>query len=559
MSVTLALFEGYQPYFSFSSGFEPESDIASTTFDDLGFVGYQYTVTYNDGSSVVFTLDDKNTPASTATFDNVQNYHFSTDAAGHRILDQGGAIRFIVYDSSDTKVLTSSDGVLGNVSVLSSDFVPNWLAGDNFISPDQSATITSDQVIHGYGGLDLITGGEGNDTIFLDKAGAHFSLQGGTNGDSVAGSDTFVFPAHVVDSHGGLIAGNDPLVSPQAGDVNTIEALGNNDFSPAVINWINRIAYDGAHLLKFGAGNFDDTQVTSHIASDATVVGDDGANALKIWVNPADISSGHSNFNEGVGLDLSHFTFENWTPGEDSVTIIGNMSDFSQPQLVAPDVSTKMIGSANWEDMIGGAAADTLLGAGGLDTLIGHGGNDVLAGGAGNDTLSGGTGQDKLTGGTGDDLLNGNAGADNLVGNGGNDNMLGGNGNDSLFGGVGLDSLSGGRGNDHLYGGNGADILNGNIGNDVLDGGGGPDTFVFNNGFGHDTIADFNTADGEKIDLSHVTAIGGFYGLVHYHLHVGADGFAEIDAGSDNSISLHGITVDEVGHGLAVSAADFIF
>lgn len=87
MSVTLALFEGYQPYFSFSSGFEPESDIASTTFDDLGFVGYQYTVTYNDGSSVVFTLDDKNTPASTATFDNVQNYHFSTDAASHRILD----------------------------------------------------------------------------------------------------------------------------------------------------------------------------------------------------------------------------------------------------------------------------------------------------------------------------------------------------------------------------------------------------------------------------------------------------------------------------------------
>jgi len=539
MSITVALYEGYQPYFNFTTGFEPESDIASTTFDDLGFGGYQYTVTYNDGSSIVFTLDDKNTPPNgTATFDNVQNYHFSTDTAGHRILDEGGAIRFIVYDPSDTKVLSSSDAVLGNVSVLSSDFISTWLAGDDFIGPDQTATITSDQVIHGYGGVDLIDGGEGNDTIFLDKAGAHFVLQGGTNGDSLAGSDTFMFPAHVVDSHGGLIAGNDPLVSPQPGDVNTIEALGNNDFSPATIDWINRIVYDGAKLLQFGADSFSGA---TRIAPDTTVVGDAGANVFKVWVNPADINSGHSNTNEGVGLDLSHFTFDNWTPGQDHVIIIGNMSDFSQPQLVAPDASTRMIGSANWEDMIGGAAADTLLGAGGLDTLTGNGGNDVLSGGAGNDTLSGGAGRDTLTGGRGNDALAGNSGADKLTGSSGNDNLVGGDGNDTLTGNSGADTLSGGHGNDQLKGGAGHDM------------------FVFADGFGHDTVADFDPANAEKIDLSQVTAITGFHDLVHHHLHVGAGGFAEIDVGSHNSILLDGITKSMIGAGHDYSVHDFIF
>ncbi len=587
MSITVSLFEGYQPYFSFTTGFEPASDIASTTFDDQGFVGYQYTVIYNDGSSVVFYLEDKNSPdLGTATFDNVQHYHFSTDAGGHRILDEGGAIRFVVNNSSDTKVLSSSDGVLGNVSVLSRHFISHWLAGDNFIGPDQTATITSDQAIHGYGGVDLITGGEGNDTLFLDQAGSHFSLQGATNGDSLAGSDTFVFPEHVIDAHGGLIAGNDPLVTPEPGDINTIDALGSNDFSLATTLWINKIVYGGAGSLDFGAGNFDNGFVTGHIATDSTVVGSAGANALTVWINPADISAGHSGANFDGSLDLSHLTFQNWDPSKDSVTIMGDASSFAQPLIKAPDVPTEIIGSDNYEHMVGGSSHDTLIGGGGIDTLDGGGGrdslsgghqrdllhggngNDTLSGGAnfdqlfgntGNDSLSGDAGNDHLAGGYGNDALNGGIGDDTLLGGNDNDKLLGAAGNDALNGGLGNDTLLGGAGNDTLFGGGGNDVLNGGTGNDRLNGGTSADTFVFDENFGQDTIVGFSAANGERIDLSHVTEISGFDDLVQSHLSADpVSGDALITVGA-NTILLDGVNPGDIGVGQHYSADDFIF
>eukprot|EP01035_Chromulina_nebulosa_P015140 gene15140-20061_t len=40
--------------------------------------------------------------------------------------------------------------------------------------------------------------------------------------------------------------------APTAGEVNTIEARGNNDFSLADVFWINRFVYDGATALDFG-------------------------------------------------------------------------------------------------------------------------------------------------------------------------------------------------------------------------------------------------------------------------------------------------------------------
>lgn len=69
----------------------------------------------------------------------------------------------------------------------------------------------------------------------------------------------------------------------------------------------------------------------------------------------------------------------------------------------------------------------------------------------------------------------------------------------TIYGESGDDNLNGGNGADKLYGGNGADRLNGNSGNDILDGGkgndylhggAGKDTYIFNKGYGTDTIID---------------------------------------------------------------------
>nr|WP_294168619.1 hypothetical protein [uncultured Sphingomonas sp.] len=120
-------------------------------------------------------------------------------------------------------------------------------------------------------------------------------------------------------------------------------------------------------------------------------------------------------------------------------------------------------------------------------------GNDKLTGTAGNDTV---------------DLLGGNDSYDGL---GGNDTIRGGAGNDLLRGGSNDDTIFGGQGNDTIIGGTHGDNLHG---------GTGADRFVYleqadsapylGPNSGVDRIHDFNSAQGDKIDLT-ALAPNGFY------------------------------------------------
>ena len=263
----------------------------------------------------------------------------------------------------------------------------------------------------------------------------------------------------------------------------------------------------------------------------------------------------------------------------------------------------------------GGAAANMLAGGSGSDTLIAgsHGaalngglGDDLLIGGAGDDMLTGSFDNDTLMGGAGADMLEGdNYGAgfdfasygnaatgvradlgnaatntgdaagdtyhaiegligshhrDKLFGDSGDNQLDGGLGKDLLSGGAGNDTLMGGGGSDHLNGGAGNDELNGGAGNDLLSGNNGHDTFVFTDGFGHDTISRFASSNLEKIDLFAVTAITGFHDLVNHHLFDDPDGsgYALIDDGAGNTILLEHVMMSDIGAGHVYSAADFI-
>ena len=90
-----------------------------------------------------------------------------------------------------------------------------------------------------------------------------------------------------------------------------------------------------------------------------------------------------------------------------------------------------------------------------------------------------------LIGGFGADRIFGGAGADTLEGGGGHDLMQAGAGNDQLRGGIGNDTIDAGDGDDMLVGG---------AGQDVLSGGAGSDTYLFEIGFGQDTINAIDTA-----------------------------------------------------------------
>lgn len=135
--------------------------------------------------------------------------------------------------------------------------------------------------------------------------------------------------------------------------------------------------------------------------------------------------------------------------------------------------------------------------------------------GTGNDlanTLRGNDASNVLKGLGGNDLIYGNGGDDNLQGGAGNDRLYGEAGRDALHGGDGDDLIYGGDGDDMLYGNAGADMLEGGVGSDWLYGGAGADQFSYRPehllgpGAGTDTIADFSSAQGDRILLSMLDA-----------------------------------------------------
>lgn len=93
-------------------------------------------------------------------------------------------------------------------------------------------------------------------------------------------------------------------------------------------------------------------------------------------------------------------------------------------------------------------------------------------------------------------------GEETFVGTDAAEAVFGGAGNDSIFGLGGNDLLIGGAGNDTLVGGDGNDVLVGLGGRDTLVGGRGADRFVYTAlSDGIDTVVDFNSAEGDRLDL----------------------------------------------------------
>lgn len=85
--------------------------------------------------------------------------------------------------------------------------------------------------------------------------------------------------------------------------------------------------------------------------------------------------------------------------------------------------------------------------------------------------------------------------------------LTGDNSGTSLYGTPYGDTITGGTGSEYLYGNAGNDTLYGAGGNDHLVGGAGADTFLFKSATaltGIDTITDFSTGQGDKIDIADV-------------------------------------------------------
>lgn len=247
--------------------------------------------------------------------------------------------------------------------------------------------------------------------------------------------------------------------------------------------------------------------------------------------------------------------------GNDTVTYF-NASAGLTADLVIPSKNTgdaagdtysgiqNLIGSEFDDSLWSTFAANMIQGLGGDDQLFGRAGDDILSGNIGNDTLNGMDGNDTLNGQTGNDILDGGAGADMLLGGAGINtasyasatagvradlaaagtntgdaagdsynqiqNLIGSSFDDFLGGTAAANFLEGGDGNDTLWGRGGGDTSTG---------GAGDDQFFYQNGFGIETITDFEALnDQETISLIQVSNITDFADLAANHLtQVGAD------------------------------------
>ena len=180
--------------------------------------------------------------------------------------------------------------------------------------------------------------------------------------------------------------------------------------------------------------------------------------------------------------------------GED--TLRGQQGD---DKINAGRGADKVYGGEGQDEINGQKGNDLIRGGGDGDIIRGGAGRDTIYGDAGSDTLTGGDDNDTVFGGLGQDTINGNKGNDRLLGQDGTDTILGGDGKDDINGGGGVDIVLGNADNDTVQGGVAADFIIGGKGNDTLSGNIAssvsydlaPDTFLFKNCFGNDTITDF--------------------------------------------------------------------
>jgi len=267
-----------------------------------------------------------------------------------------------------------------------------------------------------------------------------------------------------------------------------------------------------------------------------------------------------------AALGNNAITLLNATKGTDKDDVLQDLEWTSKKdvRLSAGAGNDTLIGGMGNDDLYGGAGNDTLIGGAGNDYLSGDDDADtyVFAKGHGSDKVYDSSKQSTvqftdvnfadvkfrregsnlvLFGYNGDDsvrlldymsssswndsvfqfadktvttadlmknglVLQGNDTNESISGWSGRNEIYGAAGNDTIVTYGADDVLDGGAGDDKLYGGDGNDTLIGGAGNDYLVGSDGSDTYVFNQGFGQDTVYDYGSSDKNVLQFNGINA-----------------------------------------------------
>ena len=453
---------------------------------------------------------------------------------------------YVVDNTGDMVIETSAAGGFDHVSssvnfTLGNNVESLALAGTNPINGTGNAldnTIIgndANNVLDGKAGADLMSGGFGNDTYFVDNAGdvVFDEVNGGI--DAVQSSVSFTLPSDVEN----LTLTLTGAISGTGNELNNV-LTGNSANNTLTGGAGNDTLDGGAGTDSMVGGTGDDTYIVAQ-TTDLTT----------------------ENANEGIDTVQSSIT---WTLNNTNGNNIENLT-LTGTSLIngtGNALNNVLTGNSVNNSLTGGAGNDTLDGGAGTDTMVGGTGNDIyvvaqttdvttenanegidtvqslitwtLSNTSGNNienlTLTGtnaidGTGNtlaNVITGNSANNVLNGGTGSDTLVGGLGNDtyvvdvtgdvttenanegidtvqssitwtlNNTNGNNIENLtLTGTSVINGTGNALNNLLTGNSVNNSLTGGAGNDTLDGGAGTDSMV--GGTGDDTYVVAQTTD----------------------------------------------------------------
>ncbi len=446
--------------------------------------------------------------------------------------------------------------ITGEGQITTGPFAP----GETILfSSPAGTTSTENDIIVGTGSNETFDGGAGNDSI--DGGGGNDSIDGSGGNDTITGGigdDTLA---------GGTGTDTADYSSDTMGvTVTSTSATGTGIGTDVLSGFENVLGGSGDDTIT---GDGVDNTLTGNNGKD-TLFGGDGNDKL-FGGNSNDTMVGGAGDDKlfgGAGTNTADYS-------DDTLGITVTTSSATGTGIGTDTLNkiSKVLGGSGDDNITGGGAANVIYGNDGDDTFFGGGGNDKLFGGSGADTFFGGTGNDKMFGGAGrdtadysDDTLGITATAkqvtgagvgtdklnkiENVTGGSGNDMITGGSAANILTGNAGDDTLNGGNGNDTLFGGTGADRINGGKANDQLFGGGADgaaDVFIFGDGFGDDTIGDWE--DG--FDLIDFTTHSVINDISDLNIDQSSGVNTEITFGA------HSITIE--GFVGTIDANDFVF
>ncbi|QPC41942.1 calcium-binding protein [Kaustia mangrovi] len=335
------------------------------------------------------------------------------------------------------------------------------------------------EIFYGDPGADVLKGGDGDDTVRYTEsdAGIVVDLASGTGlGGHAEGDVLHSIESVEATAFDDVITGSDADEAIFGGGGDDIVAGGGGD---DMLYGDDRIGGAGADVLRGGAGD----DILNGGAGADFIDGGTGTDTVRF-----DASFNGEDY-VGVSVDLASGT---GSGGEAEGDVIRNVENvrgtLEDDVLVGDEGDNELSGSFGADHMDGGAGTDTVRYDDGLNPRPEAIDVDLAAG-----TASGGDAE-------GDTLVN----IENVVGSFRDDAIAGDDGGNALSGSGGSDTLSGRGGDDVLHGGGQGDTLSG---------GAGADTFVYE--FAHesfnetgpgslnslDTIEDFSSAEGDKIDL----------------------------------------------------------